>query len=138
MDAARMLILAGAAILGVLGSLPLAYTCFGDKLLPRDAAVIDAMKATTLVITRQTTVWEAWIGFNASHSLGAILFAAVYILLAAQHWQVLARSPALLLVGVATTLSYLWLPQAYWFRGPFTGIAIAAACFIAATALVFI
>ena len=26
------------------------------------------------MITPQTTLWRAWIGFNASHSLAAILF----------------------------------------------------------------
>ena len=137
-DAARALILLGASIFGLLGSLHLAYTFHGDKLLPRDRAVIGAMKATSLVLTRQTSFWNAWIGFNASHSLGAILFAAVYILLAAQHMDVLLRSRELVLVGVANTLAYLWLAHAYWFRVPFAGIAIASACFLAAAALLFI
>jgi hypothetical protein len=138
MDTARILILIGASVIGVLGALHLAYTFFGNKLLPRDGRVADAMKSSTLVITRQTTVWDAWIGFNASHSLGALLFAALYILLAAKHMDALARAPELLLVGLATCFAYLWLAHAYWFRIPFIGIAITTACFAAAAALLFI
>jgi len=138
MDAARVLILAGASVIGVLGVLHLAYTFAGPKLLPRDAQVVLAMQSTSLVITRQTTLWKAWIGFNASHSLGAILFAVLYILLAARHMELLVRAPELLAVGLATLLAYLWLAQTYWFRVPFTGIAIATVCFIAASILVFI
>jgi len=131
----RILILAGALVIGLLGSVHFAYTFFTGKFLPRDSALVDAMKATSPMLTRQTTMWKAWIGFNASHSLGAILFAVIYILLAAQHMDVLGRSPALLLVGVATTYAYLWLAHRYWFRIPFTGIALAAACFTAAAVI---
>jgi len=138
MDAARILVLTGASVIGALGALHLAYTFFGGKLLPRDASVIGAMKGTTLAITRQTTLWDAWIGFNASHSLGALLFGAIYVLLAARHMELLARAPELLAVGLATLLVYLWLAHSYWFRIPFTGIAIATACFVAAVLLLFI
>lgn len=138
MDAARILVLTGASVIGALGTLHLAYTFFGGKLLPRDASVIGAMKGTTLAITRQTTLWDAWIGFNASHSLGALLFGANYVLLAARHMELLSRAPELLAVGLATLLVYLWLAHRYWFRIPFTGIAIATACFVAAVLLLFI
>jgi hypothetical protein len=133
--AAHVLLLLGASIFGVLGSLHLAYTFSSHKLLPRDRAVIDAMKSTSLVLTRETTVWDAWIGFNASHSLGAIVFAAFYILLGVQHPQVLVQSTSFAILGVATGAAYLWLAHAYWFRVPFLGIAIATACFLGACAL---
>jgi hypothetical protein len=122
----------------VLGGIHLAYTFFSDKLLPRDRAVIDAMKGTSLALTRETTIWDAWVGFNASHSLGAILFAAFYLLLAVQHPEVLVQSKGFALLGVATCAAYLWLAHAYWFRIPFIGIAIATACFAVAAVLLFI
>ena len=40
------------------------------------------MKQTSPVLTKDTTVWDAWVGFNASHSIGAMLVAAFYIPLA--------------------------------------------------------
>jgi hypothetical protein len=136
--AAQILIILGASIFGVLGSLHLAYTFFTDRFLPRDRAVIEAMKGTSPVLTRQTTMWDAWIGFNASHSLGAILLAAFYILLATQHMEVLARSKSFILLAVAAGAFYLWLAHVYWFKIPFIGIAIATACFIGAAVLLAI
>jgi hypothetical protein len=130
--AAQALVIAGASIFGLLGSLHLAYTFFSDKFLPRAAAVAEAMKGTSPVLTRQTTMWEAWIGFNGSHSLGAILFAAVYLILASQHMEMLAQSKGLLLVAVLTSAAYLWLAYTYWFRIPLAGIAAATTCFVAA------
>ena len=111
--AAQVLVVIGASIIGALGCLHLAYTYFGERLLPRDRAVVDAMKGTTLVLTRETTVWDAWIGFNGSHSLGAILLAAVYLLLATQYMDVLARSKGLMLLAVSAGAAYVWLAYLY-------------------------
>jgi hypothetical protein len=129
---ARILILTGASIFGVLGGLHLAYTFFSDKFLPRDRALMDAMKSTSPVLTREITMWDAWVGFNGSHSLGAILLAAFYVLLAGWHMDVLAQSKALQLIAVAFGCAYLWLAYTYWFRIPLMGIAAATACFAAA------
>ena len=38
---------------------------------------------------------------------------------------------------IKANLAYLWLAHTYWFRVPFTGIAIATACFAIAAALLF-
>ena len=55
-------------VLLTLGVLHLIYTFSGPKLLPRDPTLQARMNEVNLVITRQTTVWRAWIGFNASPS----------------------------------------------------------------------
>lgn len=137
LDAAKILIVAGASIFGLLGSVHLAYTFFTDKFLPRDRTLIDAMKSTSPVLTRATTMWDAWIGFNASHSLGAIVFAALYLLLAAKHMDILLQSREFVLLGLAAGIAYLCLAHAYWFRIPFIGIAIATSCFAIAAVLIF-
>jgi hypothetical protein len=134
-SAAQILIVLGASIFGVLGGIHLAYTFFSEKLLPRDRAVIDAMKSTSLALTRETTIWDAWIGFNASHSLGAILLAAFYLLLATQHMELLARSKSVLAIGIVAGAFYTWLAYTYWFKIPLLGVAIATACFVAAAVL---
>ena len=100
MGARTVLMLASAAIILVLGCVHLLYTFFGPKLLPRDPGVIASMKATTLVITRETSVWNAWIGFNASHSMAAILFGLVFGYLALVHPALLFGSTYLQLVGL--------------------------------------
>jgi hypothetical protein len=86
---AQAMIITGAALFGVLGTLHLAYTFFTNKFEARDAATTAAMKLTSMVLTRRTTLWNAWVGFNGSHSLGAMLFAAVYLMLAIGHMQVI-------------------------------------------------
>jgi hypothetical protein len=133
-----LLVVMGATILGSLGLIHLIYTFHGERLDPRDPAAIEAMKATHPRLTRATTVWKAWIGFNASHSLGAILFAGVYLTLAAEHPGLLAQSKALILLALAAGLAYLALAVKYWFRIPLTGIALATTCFAIAALRLFL
>ncbi|MFI4930691.1 MAG: hypothetical protein ACHP83_10665 [Burkholderiales bacterium] len=119
------LIALAAAIVFALGLLHLVLTFRGPKLLPRDRELRAQMEHSTLVLTRETSVWKAWIGFNASHSLGAMLFGAVYGHLALAQPHALARSPFLLTVGAALLLAYTWLARRYWFSVPFRGILLA-------------
>ena len=128
----QVLLMAGAAMLGVLGSLHLIYTFAGDKLAPRDAAVRTAMQATTMRITRDTTLWRAWIGFNASHSLGAIVFALFVLLLAGAHMDLLRAAPLFAWLAAGNALAWLWLAWRYWFRIPFAGLLFSTVCFLIA------
>lgn len=128
---AGLLIAAGAGIVLALGCLHLVFTFHGPKLWPRDPAVRPAMDATPLVLTRETTVWRAWIGFNASHSLGAILFGAIYGYLALARREVLLGSPFLLGVGLSALAAYAVLARRYWFSVPFRGICLALALYLA-------
>jgi hypothetical protein len=134
----QILIVLGAALLGLLGVLHLFYTFFSNKFDARDPAVSSAMKATSPVLTRRTSLWNAWIGFNGSHGLGVVLFAATYLVLALGHMSVLRESAALTWLPVAGSAAYLALAKRYWFRTPLIGVAIATLCFlIAACALSF-
>lgn len=127
--------LAGAAILGTLGSLHLVYTGFTQRFDPRDPALVPAMQATSPRLTRATSMWRCWIGFNASHSLGVLLFAALYGLLATRHADVLRASPLLAWLAPAGAAAYTALAWRYWFRVPLTGAALATACFCAGAVL---
>ena len=71
-------------------------------------------------------MWRAWIGFNASHSYGAILFGAVYGYLAVLHSAFLFQSWFLLAVGLLLLVGYAVLGKLYWFSIPFRGIVLAA------------
>jgi len=135
MDAAYLLIAASAAVLGTLGCIHLLYTYHGNKLDPRDPAVRDAMDRTNPVLTRQTTVWRATKGFNASHSLGIIVFALVYGYLALWRSDVLRGSLFLLTLGMAVLLAYLALARRYFFSIPFRGVAVACALYASGWAL---
>lgn len=74
---AQILLIMGASIFGILGVIHLMYTFFTNKFEAHDSSVTEAMKKTSPALTKETTVWDAWIGFNASHSLGAMLVGAV-------------------------------------------------------------
>ena len=135
MNAAYLLIAASAAVLGTLGSLHLLYTYHGNKLDPRDPALREAMQRTNLVITRQTSVWRATKGFNASHSLGIIAFALVYGYLALWRSEVLGSSLFLSALGMAVLLAYLALARRYFFSVPFRGVALACVLYASGWAL---
>jgi len=127
-----LLIAASAAIILLLGIAHLVFTFYGPKLQPRDAALTARMKEVSPVLTRQTTMWKAWIGFNASHSNGAIFFGLIYGYLALEHASFLLRSPFLLLVGLAMLAGYVFLARVYWFSIPFRGITAATALYAVA------
>lgn len=129
---AKILWTAGSAIFFILGSIHLYYTFFSHKFDARDRSVIAGMKNTSPVLTPETTMWKAWVGFNASHSAGAIFIGLVNILSAVQHFSWLANSMLFILLNLLTTGFYLWLAKKYWFRIPFLGMLIATACFLIA------
>ncbi|MEM7479586.1 MAG: hypothetical protein AAF481_00310 [Acidobacteriota bacterium] len=129
---APYLMIASAAVVFALGTVHLLFTFRGRQLQPRDAELTARLQRSTLGITRQTTVWKAWIGFNASHSLGAMLFAASYGYLALQHGPLLFSSEYLLALGLVVLCAYLWLAWRYWFSSPFYGIALALVLYLLA------
>lgn len=126
------LVAASAAVVLLLGSVHLLYTFRGPKLLPRDPTLIEHMKAVTPVLTRETTVWKAWIGFNASHSGGAILFGLVYGYLALEQQAMLFSSGFLLALGLVFLASYILLAKLYWFRIPLVGLLLSTGLYAAA------
>ncbi len=117
-----------------LGVLHLVYTFWGPKLTPRDPALRARMAEVSPVITKETSMWRVWVGFNASHSMGLILFGVIFGYLAVAHPRMLFQSGFLLAVGLAMLLGYLILAKIYWFRVPFACIAVALASYVASIA----
>ena len=76
----RWLYLAGALPFLVLGIAHALVTPLGvgDRkgLSPSDPSLAQAMAGTRLLLTRRTDMWLTWVGFNLSHSLGAVAFGA--------------------------------------------------------------
>ena len=99
--AAKILMVLSAGIVFTLGVVHLVYTFWGQKLTPRDPSLQISMSQISPVITKETSMWRCWVGFNASHSMGLILFGLVFGFLALAHRQLLFQSPFLLVVGLA-------------------------------------
>ena len=126
----------GGSVFAILGLLHAVYTWADTRkprrLVPDDPAVIEAMANSSVRLSRGgTTMWRAWVGFNFSHSLGALMFGFGCIALALSL-QSITPPRIVLLIPVAIGCTYLWLGVRYWFRIPVIGIAAATLCFVAA------
>jgi hypothetical protein len=133
--AARILMVLSASIIFTLGVTHLVYTFWGPTLTPRDPALQVSMSQTSPVITKETTMWRAWVGFNASHGMGLILFGLVFGYLALAHGQFLFKSPFLLVVGLAMLSGWAVLCKVYFFSAPLTGVGLSLACYVVSIAL---
>jgi len=122
---AAWLIAASALVVGVLGGVHLLYTFSGSRLHPRDESLIAKMQAVSPRLSTETTIWRAGVGFHASHSLGALLFAAVFASLAFAPGAPLFGMPAVAFAGAAYLLAMLVLARRFWFRIPFRGLMAA-------------
>jgi hypothetical protein len=131
---ARVLMVASASITFALGVVHLTYTFCGLKLTPRDPALQTSMSQISPVITKQTTMWRCWMGFNVTHSMGLLLFGLVFGYLAVAHSQLLWKSPFLLGIGLAMLVGLVVLSKVYFFTAPLAGISIALACYVASLA----
>jgi hypothetical protein len=133
--AAKILMVLSAGIVFTLGVVHLVYTFWGSNLAPRDPALQISMSQIAPVITRETTMWRCWVGFNASHSMGLILFGLIFGFLALAHGELLFQSPFLLVVGLAMLVGFVLLSKLYFFSAPLRGVSIALACYVASIAL---
>lgn len=89
------------------------------------------MNRTALRLTRQTTMWKAWLGFNLSHALGLVIFGLTSFLIAVYHLDLILNLQPLLFLVITVAAIYLFLAIRFWFFGPAVGSAIGLALFVA-------
>ena len=133
--AAKILMVLSAGICLMLGVFHLVYTFRGPLLTPRDPALQISMSHIAPVITNETTMWRCWVGFNASHSMGLILFGLVFGFLALAHSELLFHSPFLLVIGLAMLGGFVALCKLYFFSAPLRSISISLVCYVASIVL---
>jgi hypothetical protein len=132
--AAKILMVLSAGIAFTLGVVHLVYTFWGTKLTPRDPALRVSMTQIAPVITKDTTMWRCWMGFNATHSMALILFGLVFGFLAVMHGELLFQSRFLLIVGVAMLGGFVAVSKFYFFSAPLLGMSLALASYLASIA----
>jgi hypothetical protein len=132
---ARILMVLGAGIVFALGVVHLIYTFWGPQLTPRDRALEVSMSQVAPVITKETTMWRCWVGFNATHSMGLVLFGLVFGFLALAHSQLLFKSPFLLVIGLAMLGGLVVLCKVYFFSAPLVGVSVALVCYVGSIVL---
>lgn len=129
---AQLLMLASAAVAFLMGTGHLWLTFATSKFHPRDPQTEVLMRQDCPQLTGRTTMWKTWIGFNGSHSLGPMLYGAVYGYLAWIHPAVLFDSLFLRGLGIALLASYLVLALRYWFHLPLRGLVVVTVCYLGA------
>lgn len=126
---AQLLIIIGCLIIGLLGLAHFIYVLATDKFNAYDPQVTTAMQNTSPVLTKDTSMWQAWLGFNYSHSIGVLWIPLIYIPIALNHMPILQQSIWLSLLLPIMALSYAVLAKRYWFVIPMFGSLISLACF---------
>jgi hypothetical protein len=130
----EMLFLVGAgvfALLGVVhGLLTLRDLRAPRSFTPTDENVRRAMADTPLRFAPQTTMWDAWLGFNLSHSLGLVMFGTVFGVLAWRDFSIVGANLFLQIGAVVVALIYVLLATRFWFWVPAALSAAGALCFI--------
>ncbi len=126
----KALLILGCLIFVLMGGLHAAWTLFTDKFEPRESGLLERMRQISPNLTRHTSMWNAWIGFNLSHSLGAMLFGLFYVVVALENYTYLRSSVALNVLLVAVPLIFLGLAIRYWFFAPRNGIVLATSLII--------
>ena len=119
----------GSFVFAYLGAVHLAFTFFTNKFSSKNENVIIEMKSSSPMLTKDTTMWKAWIGFNASHSSGAIFIGLINIYLAHNYFEIF--DSFLFCFNILTVGFYLWLAKNYWFKAPFLGILLTFICYLA-------
>ena len=138
-ELSRYLFLAGACPFLLLGTAhALATPRHPDErkgLSPYDPGLAEQMTRATLRLTRRTDLWRAWVGFNLSHSLGAVAFGGFAVLVARSDASFAAEGPVAAPVALLVSSAYLALAVKYWFKTPIVGCAISALLFLASFVL---
>lgn len=127
---AKLCLIASCLIVFVLGSMHAWLTFASEKFSPRDDELKARLQLVSPRISKQTTMWRAGLGFHVSHSLGAILFAAVYGYLAWFGWDFLMQAVFLRVLGLLYLLTMLSLAVKFWFRIPVIGLVLSSLMYV--------
>lgn len=124
-----------AAVVGLLGAMHLVMLYLSPNLRPVGPQLIEQLARETVPLSDATNMWRLWFGFNASHSIGALGFAATYSYLAVAQPAALFDGAILCGIGLAYLLAMLWASLRYWFLAPTIGISLATLAFTVGAAL---
>ena len=132
---------AGAGIIGFMGSghmISTLYHCIAIKPTwygPLNDATLAILQNERLGIDwKNTNFWKAYLGFNLSHSLGAMMFSvySIYLFNKTNLFKQQQRKNVMYGVTIGFAMSFLLISTKYWFYIPTTGAAISTSCFIGA------
>jgi hypothetical protein len=129
-------LIVGASIFVLLGSAHGALT-LRDLSHPRaftpKAELRAAMQQSAIALNPSINLWRAWLGFNLTHSLGAVMFGSAFLYLGILHSSLFSQSPLLQCLAVLLSAIYLVISSKFFFSKPVIGSAVSMVCFVLAT-----
>jgi len=128
----------GSVIILLFGCMHLYFTFFTDKFSSTNKQLIADMKASSPKLTKQTTMWKAWIGFNATHSSGAMFIGFLNFYMAYNYFDLMQTDHIFFLLSIVTVVFYVWVIKNIGFKTPIVGVLFTLFCYIAAYVLVLI
>jgi hypothetical protein len=136
---AQILVIAGASILLFLGIvhgiLTLQDLSEPRTFTPPDLTLRQAMQGSSIAIHPRTNLWQAWLGFNLSHSFGLMMFGGTYLVVGLCYFWLFAQTLWLQCCAVSIACAYLVMSVKFWFFKPAIGAGIALTCFMLASVL---
>lgn len=127
---AQYLWIFGSLITIILGVVHLIYIFFTNKFSPRNKNLENKMKTVSPILTRETTIWKAWIGFNASHSYGIIFIGLINFYISYRYFILFKSDHFYFIFNIITISFYALLAKKYWFKIPLIGILITLICVV--------
>ena len=138
----QLLIIVGSSIFALLGVIHTMLTLqdLGNprNFAPRDAELLAAMQQSAVGLDPKINLWQAWLGFHFSHSLGLLMFGGAFLYVGIFHPSLFSRFALLQVFSVLIPAIYVVLSLKFWFVNPAVFAGIALACFILAAALSYI
>jgi hypothetical protein len=136
---AQILVILGASIFLILGGLHSVLTLQDLRdprtFTPPDPALREAMQESSLAIHPHTNLWQAWLGFNLSHSLGLVIFGGTFLAIGLFYFSSFTQILWLQSCAMLIATAYLMMSLKFWFSKPAIGSGIGLTCFIVASGL---
>ncbi len=137
----QLLVILAASIFLALGMIHGMFTLKDLKrpraFTPRDPSLRTAMQNSGIALHPAINLWDAWMGFNLTHSLGIVLFGGAFLYVGIVAPDAFAQSVLLQGCAISVSAIYLVLSIRFFFSKPAIGSAVATACFVLAAALAY-
>jgi hypothetical protein len=138
---AQILIVVSAYIFLLMGVVLAALTLRDLKhpraFTPRDASLRLGMQQSSIALHPTINLWNAWLGFSMTHSLGLALFGGAFLYVGIMEPQAFAASWGLQAMAVLVSAIYLVVSIKFFFVKPTVGSAIGLVGFMLATVLAY-
>lgn len=121
-----------------LGLLHLRGTFFSNMFATRNPELQQEMKVSYPMISKDMSMWNAWISFNATHSVAAIFIGVINFYLALKHFNFILGDHFFFLLTIAAMSFIVWLSIKYWFSTIRIGVIVVLTCYLAAYGLILI